>query len=91
MQAHIPYRNQKLTMLMSDSLGGSAKTLMFVNVSPTDSNLDETQTSLAVRLLVGSPKPTFALTVTSLPGAGVQRQLLTSSAASGAAVRQHGF
>ena len=49
LQAHIPYRNQKLTMLMSDSLGGSAKTLMFVNVSPTDSNLDETQTSLAVR------------------------------------------
>ena len=42
-QPHIPYRNHKLTMLMSDSLGGSAKTLMFVNVSPTDSNLDETQ------------------------------------------------
>ena len=40
---HIPYRNHKLTMLMSDSLGGTAKTLMFVNVSPTDSNLDETQ------------------------------------------------
>ncbi len=47
-QAHIPYRNHKLTMLMSDSLGGTAKTLMFVNVSPTDSNLDETQTSLQV-------------------------------------------
>ena len=29
-------------MLMSDSLGGTAKTLMFVNVSPTDMNLDET-------------------------------------------------
>lgn len=42
-QSHIPYRNHKLTMLMSDSLGGTAKTLMFVNVSPTDSNLDETQ------------------------------------------------
>jgi hypothetical protein len=42
-QPHIPYRNHKLTMLMSDSLGGSAKTLMFVNVSPTDTNLDETQ------------------------------------------------
>lgn len=40
---HIPYRNHKLTMLMSDSLGGTAKTLMFVNVSPTDSNIDETQ------------------------------------------------
>ena len=46
-QPHIPYRNHKLTMLMSDSLGGTAKTLMFVNVSPTDSNLDETQVGLA--------------------------------------------
>ncbi|KAG2501877.1 hypothetical protein HYH03_000375 [Edaphochlamys debaryana] len=45
-QQHIPYRNHKLTMLMSDSLGGNAKTLMFVNVSPTDANIDETQNSL---------------------------------------------
>ena len=45
-QVHIPFRNHKLTMLMSDSLGGNAKTLMFVNVSPTDSNLDESQNSL---------------------------------------------
>lgn len=40
------YRNHKLTMLMSDSLGGSAKTLMFVNVSPTDHNIDESSNSL---------------------------------------------
>lgn len=33
-------------MLMSDSLGGSAKTLMFVNVSPTDHNIDESSNSL---------------------------------------------
>lgn len=45
-QGHIPFRNHKLTMLMSDSLGGNAKTLMFVNVSPTDTNLDESQNSL---------------------------------------------
>jgi len=31
---------------MSDSLGGSAKTLMFVNVSPTDHNIDESSNSL---------------------------------------------
>eukprot|EP00434_Breviolum_minutum_P015148 symbB.v1.2.013360.t1/scaffold942.1/size149982/11 len=43
---NIPYRNHKLTMLMQDSLGGSAKTLMFVNCSPASSNCEETLTSL---------------------------------------------
>eukprot|EP00063_Salmo_salar_P041317 XP_014016152.1 PREDICTED: kinesin-like calmodulin-binding protein [Salmo salar] len=43
---HIPYRNSKLTQIMQDSLGGNAKTLMVVNVSPSDCNLDETLTSL---------------------------------------------
>ena len=45
-QPHIPYRNHKLTMLLSDSIGGNCKTLMFVNVSPTDGNIEETQNSL---------------------------------------------
>jgi len=42
----IPYRNHKLTQLMQDSLGGSAKTLMFVNVSPAEYNIEETVQSL---------------------------------------------
>ncbi|CAI7779795.1 unnamed protein product [Closterium sp. NIES-54] len=51
---HIPYRNHKLTMLMSDSLGGNAKTLMFVNISPADGNLDETHNSLTYATRVRS-------------------------------------
>jgi len=45
-QKSIPYRNHKLTQIMQDSLGGSAKTLMFVNCSPAQSSLDETMMSL---------------------------------------------
>ncbi|KAL4593378.1 hypothetical protein GN956_G26731, partial [Arapaima gigas] len=45
-QAHVPYRNNKLTQLMQDSLGGNAKTLMFVNVSPSSCNVEETLTAL---------------------------------------------
>ena len=58
-ESHIPYRNNKLTMLMSDSLGGTAKTLMFVNVSPANYNLEETSNSLTyasrVKLIMNDP------------------------------------
>jgi hypothetical protein len=43
---HIPYRNHPLTMLMSDSIGGNSKTLIFICCSPVDYNISETVSSL---------------------------------------------
>merc|ERR1712056_156440 len=36
---HVPYRNSKLTMMLKDSLGGDAKTLMIVQSSPAQINV----------------------------------------------------
>jgi len=45
-ESHVPYRNHELTQLMQDSIGGSAKTLMFLNLSPATCNVDEVKVSL---------------------------------------------
>ena len=42
----IRYKDNILTRLMQDSLGGNAKTLMFVNASPSVYNDHETKNSL---------------------------------------------
>ena len=43
---HIPYRDSKLTMLLMDSIGGTAKTLMIACVSPSSQYSDETMSTL---------------------------------------------
>eukprot|EP01018_Ginkgo_biloba_P002892 Gb_07814 [translate_table: standard] len=44
--AHVPYRNSKLTQILQDSLGGQAKTLMFVQLNPDIESYSETISSL---------------------------------------------
>ena len=43
---HIPYRDSKLTRLLQDSLGGNSHTLMIACVSPADTNVEETVSTL---------------------------------------------
>ncbi|KAI5669764.1 hypothetical protein M9H77_19617 [Catharanthus roseus] len=42
----VPYENSVLTKVLADSLGGSSKTLMIVNICPNAVNLSETLSSL---------------------------------------------
>ncbi|WVZ68868.1 hypothetical protein U9M48_017750 [Paspalum notatum var. saurae] len=44
--AHVPYRNSKLTQVLQSSLGGQAKTLMFVQINPDIESYSETISTL---------------------------------------------
>lgn len=43
---HVPYRNSKLTQVLQSSLGGQAKTLMFVQINPDLASYSETVSTL---------------------------------------------
>nr|XP_015212604.1 PREDICTED: kinesin-like protein KIFC3 [Lepisosteus oculatus] len=45
-QTHIPFRNSRLTYLLQDSLGKGNKTVMVVQISPLERNVEETMCSL---------------------------------------------
>ncbi|CAG2183302.1 unnamed protein product, partial [Oppiella nova] len=43
---HIPYRNSKLTRILSDSLGGNSKTLLIACIGPAKVNIEESVSTL---------------------------------------------
>lgn len=44
--AHVPYRDSKLTRILQDSLGGNSRTSMIACVSPAEINFEETLNTL---------------------------------------------
>lgn len=43
---HIPYRQNKLTYLLKDSIGGNSKTYMVANIWPEVNHIEETISTL---------------------------------------------
>jgi len=44
--AHVPFRDSTLTYLLEPSLSGNGKTLMIINLSPTQDSLPESVSTL---------------------------------------------
>ena len=67
-KGHVPYRRSKLTFLLQDSLSGSAKTVMLVNLSPSSTCREETLCSLNFAQRVARVELGRATQQVALPG-----------------------
>ena len=74
---HIPYRDSKLTMLLMDSLGGAARTLMIACVSPATVYVEETMSTLnyASRAMNIKNRPLLQVDSTEQTIIGLRREL----------------
>ena len=72
---HIPYRDSKLTQLLQDSIGGSARTMLIACISCVGTNIDETQSTLeyasrarSIRNVTNTERDRLSCRVRSLEG-----------------------
>lgn len=81
-QAHVPYRDSKLTRLLQDSLGGNSRTLLIACVSPADSSREETLGTLryAERARRIHNKPTVNRDATALEVSDLRAALARAKA-----------
>ena len=74
---HIPYRESKLTRILTESLGGNAKTCLIINCSPSSWNELETMSTLrfgtAARNIKNRPKINKEYTIDELKKMIVKR------------------
>lgn len=66
---HIPYRDSKLTRILSESLGGNYKTSLVVTCSSHSSSLEETISTLKFATRAKSIKNHFKMNVKNSPEA----------------------
>jgi kinesin family protein C2/C3 len=72
-QAHVPYRDSRLTYLLQDSIGGDSKTVMFANVTPAPYNRAETITTLQFAQRVRAVDLGLAKTHVEVEGSGAPK------------------
>ncbi|KAG9394085.1 Kinesin motor domain [Carpediemonas membranifera] len=70
----VPYRNSKLTRLLKDSLGGSCRTCMIANISPSGYNYEDTLNTLNYANRAKEIKTTATRNIVTVKHSAVEHQ-----------------